>query len=159
MRRLAEADASAAGALLLSVGAPTTSKASLRSPKPRAAFARVLAALLPAAPASGIDSAAVVSLTPWWAPMPASVPASSSVGAEMEPDPASCRYRDEHGSSVGQDCLLYANVTVYPDVTLGDRVIVHSGVIIGADGFGFATDDGMHVKIRHTGRGRGRGRR
>jgi UDP-3-O-[3-hydroxymyristoyl] glucosamine N-acyltransferase len=40
---------------------------------------------------------------------------------------------------------------VYPGVTLGDRVIVHSGAVIGSDGFGFATEEGVHLKIPHSG--------
>lgn len=48
------------------------------------------------------------------------------------------------GVSIGQDtlisrdCLIHANATIYHGVTLGERVIIHSGAIIGADGFGFA---------------------
>ena len=41
---------------------------------------------------------------------------------------------------VGQHALLHARVTLYPRVRLGARVIVHSGVVLGADGFGFAPD-------------------
>ena len=53
---------------------------------------------------------------------------------------------------IGDDCLLYSNVTVYHSCTIGDRVIVHSGTIIGSDGFGFATDEaGNHTKWPHTG--------
>jgi len=53
---------------------------------------------------------------------------------------------------VGDDCLLYPNVTVYHSCTIGARVIIHSGTVIGSDGFGFATDEnGMHVKWPHVG--------
>jgi UDP-3-O-[3-hydroxymyristoyl] glucosamine N-acyltransferase len=52
---------------------------------------------------------------------------------------------------VGQNCVLHANVTIYPGVTIGDHVIVHGGAVLGADGFGFATEDGVHVKIPHVG--------
>lgn len=41
-------------------------------------------------------------------------------------------------SVVGDNCLLYANVSIYHGVKIGDRVILHSGSVIGSDGFGFA---------------------
>src|SRR5580698_6789268 len=40
-------------------------------------------------------------------------------------------------ASVGRDCELYPNVTMYAGVRLGDRVIVHSGAVLGSDGFGY----------------------
>lgn len=43
-------------------------------------------------------------------------------------------------SSVGPDCVLYARVTLYANVRIGARAIVHSGAVLGADGFGFAPD-------------------
>lgn len=41
-------------------------------------------------------------------------------------------------SIVGNDCCIAANVSIYHDVQLGRRVNIHSGAVIGADGFGFA---------------------
>lgn len=52
---------------------------------------------------------------------------------------------------LGNNCLLHANVTLYHDVVLGDRVRVHSGAVIGADGFGFAPDKGRWHKIAQLG--------
>ena len=53
---------------------------------------------------------------------------------------------------IGDDCLLYHNVTVYHSCTIGARVIIHSGTVIGSDGFGFATDENNnHVKWPHIG--------
>ncbi|WP_186435985.1 UDP-3-O-(3-hydroxymyristoyl)glucosamine N-acyltransferase [Venatorbacter sp. C2-1] len=52
---------------------------------------------------------------------------------------------------LGRDCLLRANVTLYHDVVLGDRVQIHSGAVIGADGFGFAPDKGRWHKIAQLG--------
>ncbi len=45
-------------------------------------------------------------------------------------------------AQVGVDCLLYPNVTVYHQCRLGNRVILHAGVVIGGDGFGFAPKQG-----------------
>ncbi len=52
---------------------------------------------------------------------------------------------------IGRDCILYANVVIYDGCVLGDRVTIHAGTIIGEDGFGYATDQGEHHKIPHTG--------
>ena len=54
---------------------------------------------------------------------------------------------------IGDDCVLYANVSLYARVHLGKRVIVHSGAVIGADGFGFHPQpDGTYRKIPQVGR-------
>lgn len=53
--------------------------------------------------------------------------------------------------NVGEHCHLAANVTLYHGVRLGNRVIIHSGAVIGADGFGFASDRGQWVKIHQLG--------
>jgi UDP-3-O-[3-hydroxymyristoyl] glucosamine N-acyltransferase len=54
---------------------------------------------------------------------------------------------------IGADCILYANVSLYPQVHLGQRVIVHSGAVIGADGFGFyPLPEGSYRKIPQVGR-------
>ncbi len=57
-------------------------------------------------------------------------------------------------ASVGADALIYPNVSIYQDCQLGDRNIIHSGTVIGSDGFGFAPDlaGGEWVKVPHTGR-------
>lgn len=41
------------------------------------------------------------------------------------------------GVQIGAEGMLYPHVTLYPGCTVGDRVILHSGVVLGADGFGF----------------------
>ncbi len=55
------------------------------------------------------------------------------------------------GTVVGSDCILYPNVTIYDGCVLGDRVTIHSGSVIGQDGFGYATHDGIHHKIPQIG--------
>ncbi|MDW8263607.1 MAG: UDP-3-O-(3-hydroxymyristoyl)glucosamine N-acyltransferase [Phycisphaerales bacterium] len=52
---------------------------------------------------------------------------------------------------IGAGCILYPNVVVYEDCVIGDRCILHAGVSIGADGFGFATHEGVHHKIPQIG--------
>ncbi len=56
-----------------------------------------------------------------------------------------------HGVQIGGDCHLYPHVTVRERCTLANRVILHSGVVIGADGFGYEFRDGGHQKIPQTG--------
>ena len=55
------------------------------------------------------------------------------------------------GCVLGKDCELNANVTLYHAVKLGERVIIHSGAVLGADGFGFAFDGEKSVKIHQLG--------
>ena len=53
---------------------------------------------------------------------------------------------------IGNDARLYPHVVVYSDCVLGSRIIVHSGVVIGADGFGLAMDGERWLKIPQIGR-------
>ncbi len=52
---------------------------------------------------------------------------------------------------LGRDCKLFPNVTVLEACELGDRVILHSGCVIGADGFGYEFQQGRHRKVRQAG--------
>ncbi len=52
---------------------------------------------------------------------------------------------------IGQSSRLESGVQVYPDVHIGDRVIIHSGSIIGSDGFGFAQQNKQWIKIYQSG--------
>lgn len=52
---------------------------------------------------------------------------------------------------LGEDCVVYPNVTVYEGTRIGDRVVLHAGVVIGADGFGFARDGSDQLKIPQIG--------
>ena len=53
----------------------------------------------------------------------------------------------ERGASIGSYSVLKSRVTVGEDCHVGARCIVHAGVVIGADGFGFAPENGQWVKI------------
>ena len=53
---------------------------------------------------------------------------------------------------IGADCLLHANVTLYHGCEVGERCILHAGCVIGADGFGFAPNEGKWEKIPQIGR-------
>ena len=58
------------------------------------------------------------------------------------------------GVKIGRDCEIYPNVTIYPGTTLGDRVIVHAGAVLGSDGFGYVRDrkTGHYEKFPQVGR-------
>jgi len=59
-------------------------------------------------------------------------------------------------SVIGSDALIYPSASIYNNTQIGERCIIHSGAVIGADGFGFAPDfsatGGEWVKIPQTGR-------
>lgn len=54
-------------------------------------------------------------------------------------------------TTIGDDCCIYPNATVYYGVSMGNKVIIHSNTVIGADGFGFAPDNGLWEKIPQMG--------
>jgi UDP-3-O-[3-hydroxymyristoyl] glucosamine N-acyltransferase len=58
------------------------------------------------------------------------------------------------GVKIGRDCEFYPNVTVYAGSTVGDRVIVHAGAVLGSDGFGYVRDrkSGHYEKFPQVGR-------
>lgn len=53
--------------------------------------------------------------------------------------------------SVGDDCIIYPNAVVYHDCRLGQRVTMHAGSVVGADGFGFAPTAEGYDKIPQIG--------
>ncbi|MEH0020008.1 MAG: UDP-3-O-(3-hydroxymyristoyl)glucosamine N-acyltransferase [Desulfobacter sp.] len=52
---------------------------------------------------------------------------------------------------IGDDCEIKPNATLMERTRLGHRVIVHSGAVIGSDGYGFAQNNGEHSRLIHTG--------
>lgn len=52
---------------------------------------------------------------------------------------------------IGKHSLIYPNVSILPRTVIGQRVIIHSGTVVGSDGFGFAQDGMTHVKIPQLG--------
>jgi UDP-3-O-[3-hydroxymyristoyl] glucosamine N-acyltransferase len=129
-------------------------KAVLRSAHPKLAFAKAAALLLDRAPiSSGIHPTAVV------APL-ARVATSASIG------PYTVIGEDAHvgagtqigahcvigaGSWIGENCRIHPSVTFYHHVRIGHRVEIHSGAVIGADGFGYAFGEGKHWKFPQAG--------
>lgn len=52
---------------------------------------------------------------------------------------------------VGADTRLVGHVTLYPGAVVGARVLLHAGVRVGSDGFGFVFHNGAHNKVPHVG--------
>ncbi|MCK6607800.1 MAG: UDP-3-O-(3-hydroxymyristoyl)glucosamine N-acyltransferase [Flavobacterium sp.] len=54
--------------------------------------------------------------------------------------------------TIGDDCVFFAGVRIYSETVIGNRCTIHSGTIIGSDGFGFAPqEDGTYVKVPQIG--------
>lgn len=105
-------------------------------------------------PAAGIHPRAVVDPTATIAPS-AMIAANCVIGANTKVGEGS---RIEAGVvlgnhvEVGANTRIYPNVTVYDECKIGSNCVVHAGVVIGADGFGFANEKGAWVKIPQVGR-------
>ncbi len=52
---------------------------------------------------------------------------------------------------IGEGSKIYPNVTIYPFTRIGRNCRIHSGTVIGGDGFGYTFHQGKHVKIWHMG--------
>lgn len=55
------------------------------------------------------------------------------------------------GCRVGEACIVHPNVVLYPGSEIGNRVVVHAGVVIGSDGFGYVRDGEEYVKFPQVG--------
>lgn len=52
---------------------------------------------------------------------------------------------------LGDECVLYPHAVVYDRCVLGHRVTLHANTVVGSDGFGYSTHDGIHHKIPQAG--------
>jgi UDP-3-O-[3-hydroxymyristoyl] glucosamine N-acyltransferase len=145
----------AAAVLLSEDSADATQLPRIVCKNPHASYARIASLINPEErPAPGIHPDAVVDAT-------ASVAASAAIGACAVIEsgavvgefavigPNSFVGRD---ARIGAHSRLHPSVTIYHDCVIGERVILHSGVVIGADGFGMAMDEGRWLKIPQIGR-------
>jgi UDP-3-O-[3-hydroxymyristoyl] glucosamine N-acyltransferase len=129
-------------------------KTLLRSAQPKVAFAKAAALLRDRPPlAAGIHPTAVI------APL-ARIAATAAVG------PYAVVGEDVHvgegtqigahcvigaGCWIGENCRLHPRVTLYGGVRIGHRVEIHSGAVLGADGFGYAFGEGRYWKFPQAG--------
>jgi len=79
----------------------------------------------------------------------ATVDAGAVIGANAVIDAGCYIGRD---AQVGEGTHFFANVTFQAKCVIGKRGIIHSGAVIGTDGFGFANEGGVYVRIPQTGR-------
>ena len=127
----------------------------LRTANPAESFAKVLAlfAPKPIAYAPGIHPSAIiapdVSLgTGIHIGVSAIIESGVSIG---EGSVISAGAYIGHGVSIGANCHIHPHVTVCDNSRIGSRVILHAGVVIGADGFGYESGPAGHKKIPQTG--------
>jgi len=155
-RALKAAAASQAGCLLVPLDfVNDANRTVIRVPDPRAAVARVIAKLHPRVdpqpgihPTAIIGPGSIVETGCFIGPL-VSIGAGVRVGADTSIGAGSVIGDYVH---IGDACILHPRVTIYRDVEIGSEVILHSGCVIGADGFGFVLTDGIYEKFPQIGR-------
>lgn len=148
------AEQSAASAVIVDGSFVSSRKVLIKVPSARIAFAKVLPLFFPEPvfPA-GIHPTAIVHAN-------ARVDASAHVGPYCvlsEGVRVGARSVLQGGDfispncSLGEEVHLFPNVTLYPATEIGNRVRIHSGSVIGSDGFGYVQDAGAHRKVPQIG--------
>ena len=112
----------------------------IESPQPRAHFAQALALLYPSHgicagvhPSAVIEEGARIDPTAEVGPF-VTIGRNARVGARTRIGAGSTIGA---GTEIGDDCVVHPRVSVYERITIGARCLIHSGAVIGADGFGF----------------------
>ena len=122
--------------------------------QPKLAFARAAAWLVPPPPiAQGLHATSVIAESARLGRGAAVGPfvvieEEVEIGEEAQIGPFCFLGR---GVRIGRACRLYPRVTLYAGVKIGSNVIVHSGAVIGCDGFGYVTEEGKHWKFPQAG--------
>ncbi|MBI5141926.1 MAG: UDP-3-O-(3-hydroxymyristoyl)glucosamine N-acyltransferase, partial [Nitrospirae bacterium] len=143
-----------ATALIVPTGVELAGRNTIAVKNPRLAFARALALLRPRPkPEAGVSDRAyiaenaflgeAVSVAPF-----AFIESGARIGNNTILYPG---VYVGHGAFIGNDCVLHPNVVVMDGCRLGNRVVLHAGCVVGSDGFGYATDGGVHHKIPQAG--------
>ncbi len=126
----------------------------IKTPKPRLAFALIAAVLHPRRhEPSQIDKTAIIAVTAVieddvYVGAYTYVGDNSRIGSGSQLGPGAKVGRHV---SIGSNCVLHPNVVIEDGCTIGDSVILHSGVMIGADGFGYVRDTDRYVKFPQIG--------
>ncbi|MBU0655305.1 MAG: UDP-3-O-(3-hydroxymyristoyl)glucosamine N-acyltransferase [Gammaproteobacteria bacterium] len=148
-------DSTQAGALILPLElAESYTGNCLVNANPYLAYAQIVALLHPAPrPEASIHPSAVIASD-------AEIGEGVSIGAHVvlgQGVELAANVIIEAGCVLGEACKVGENTRLYPNVTLGygtqvgERCIIHSGAVLGADGFGFAPDNGAWYKIPQVG--------
>jgi UDP-3-O-[3-hydroxymyristoyl] glucosamine N-acyltransferase len=150
----AQAEQSAASAILVDAKFTSTKKVLISVANPRVAFAKVISLFFPepSFPA-GLHPTAIISAS-------AEIDSTAYIGPFCVLDPRvrigarSVLHASNHVGAhceLGEDVHLFPNVTLYPRTQIGHRVRIHSGTVIGSDGFGYVLDEGLHKKVPQIG--------
>ncbi|MDB6126035.1 MAG: lpxD [Pedosphaera sp.] len=150
----ANAEASAASAILVPSQFSSTHKTLIRVANARVAFAKILPLFFPeAAVAAGIHPTAVVAVSAAIDPT-AHIGPHCVIGAQVQIGARTVLQGGNHigaGTQMGEDGNLFPNVVIYPGTKIGNRVRIHAGAVIGSDGFGYVFDRGFHRKVPQIG--------
>ncbi len=126
----------------------------LESSQPRAHFARALTLLYPAAPirpgvhpSAHVEAGAQIDSTAEVGPF-VTIGSGARIGARVRIG-AGCSIGP--GVEIGDDCILHPRVSIYERVTVGPRCVLHSGAVLGADGFGFELAGAAYQKVPQVG--------
>lgn len=150
----AAAAGSSAGCLLAANEFPA-GRTLIRTADPRAAFARVIGLLHPPLPVkAGVHPHSFVAGDARIASSAAVGPYTTIGEGALIGERCSIGANCSIGADVriGDDCLLHPNVTIYDHVTIGNRAVLHSGCVLGADGFGFVRTSDGYQKFPQIGR-------
>ena len=126
----------------------------LRTLNPRERFFSIAERFAPRPSAAGIHPSAVVEPSAQIAEG-VSIGPNAVIGANVSIGPRSVIGAGsalEHAVTIGADCIVEANVTIQHNSEIGNRCILHSGCVIGGDGFGFVWDGSSHRKVPQLGR-------
>jgi UDP-3-O-[3-hydroxymyristoyl] glucosamine N-acyltransferase len=126
----------------------------IESPQPRAHFAQALPLLYPPRsivpgihPSAVVESDATIDSGSEVGPF-ATIGNGARIGARTRIGAGSCI---GSRTEIGEDCIVHPRVSIYERVTIGSRCILHSGAVIGADGFGFEMAGGFWQKVPQVG--------
>jgi UDP-3-O-[3-hydroxymyristoyl] glucosamine N-acyltransferase len=150
----ARAEQSAASAILVDGPYASSRKTLIRVPNARVAFAKVLPLFFPEPVfAAGVHPTAII-------PPGAKVDPTAHIGPYCVLGERVCvgaRSVLQGQNNIGADCQidedvnLFPNVTLYANTEVGKRVRIHSGTVVGSDGFGYVLDNGSHRKVPQIG--------
>ncbi len=148
------AEQSQASAILATGEFTSKVKTVIRVKDARVAFARVLPLLFPEKQFdAGIHPSAVIAESAQVAESahigPNCVIGENAIIGDQTVLEANCIVGDD--SALGQAVRLFPNVSVYSQCRIGDRVRIHSGSVVGSDGYGYVFDEDHHRKIPQLG--------
>jgi len=148
------AEQSAASAIIVDGPFNPGKKVLIRVPNARIAFAKTLPLFFPEpAFAPGIHPTAIVPATAQVDPT-AHVGPYCVLGPKARIGPRSVLQGADYvgaNCQLGEEVNLFPNVTLYPGTEIGNRVRIHSGTVVGADGFGYVQDGAIHLKVPQIG--------